>query len=111
MILGHFEYALLFSLVALGPDASGRAVRSELQSRTGRDVTHGAVYSVLTRLEERGLVESWFGEETPARGGRRPKHYRITPEGAETLARAHEQLAHLSQGLIEKLGTLAGGEA
>ena len=106
MTQGHFEYALLFVLVAVGSGADGRSVRRELERRTGREVTHGAIYSVLSRLEDRGLVESWFGDETPKRGGRRPKHYALTSAGAAALAVGHEELGRLSDGLLEELQRL-----
>lgn len=106
MTVGHFEYGLLLVLLALGDGADGRSVRKELERRTGRQVTHGAVYAVLARLEQRELVNSWFGQETPRRGGRRPKHYRITPLGADSLARAHAQLGRLADGLGDELARL-----
>ena len=107
-MLGRFEYALLCVLVALGPGATGRAVRIELEKRSARRVTHGAAYSVLSRLERRELVESWFGTQTPERGGRRPKHYALTAQGVRTLARAHGELERVSAGLVAGLDRLAG---
>ena len=48
--LGEFEQMILFALVSLGDDAYGASIRREIVSRTGRDVSAGAVYTVLDRL-------------------------------------------------------------
>ena len=110
--VGHFEYTLLFALVALGDEADGHAIRREIRRRTGRDVTAGAVYSVLARLEDKGFVQSWLGDESTPRGGRRPRIYRMEPLGATALQAAHQELAHMSDGLLDNLdGIAARGES
>ena len=81
--LGEFEQMILFALMSLGDDAYGASIRREIVERTGREVSAGAVYTVLDRLEMRGLVASRVGEPTAERGGRRRKHYRIEASGAE----------------------------
>ena len=107
--LGEFEQLVLFALVALGDDAYGVSVRQEIEERTGRSVSAGAVYTVLKRLEERDLVSAWIGDPTPERGGRRRKHYRIETEGAVQLRQARDQLLDMSQGLAERLDRAADG--
>ena len=50
--------------------------------------TDGMVYPLLHRLERKGLIEAlWRQSET----GRRRKYYRLTPAGAEHLARQRRQ--------------------
>ena len=49
----------------------------DIVDRTGREVSLGAVYKTLERLEDKGLVASREGEPTPERGGRRKRHYRL----------------------------------
>ena len=61
------------------------------EERTGRNVLPGAVYTIMERLRDRGLVASYTGDATPERGGRRRKHYRLLPAGEVTLARAYGQ--------------------
>ena len=75
--LGEFEQLLLFALVRLGDDAYGVAIRQEVERRTGRMISAGAVYTALDRLEGRGFVSSRVGDPTPQRGGRRKRHYRL----------------------------------
>ena len=89
--LGEFEQSILFALLELEDDeAYGVSIRETIQRRIGRSVSTGAVYTTLDRLREHGLVASWTSEPTGERGGRRKRLYRLTPEGADTLARARD---------------------
>ena len=45
-----------------------------------RQLSEGTLYSILKRLERKGYIESYWGDET--QGGRR-KYYRITEEGKD----------------------------
>jgi DNA-binding PadR family transcriptional regulator len=101
--LGELEYSLLFALVACGPGADGRRLRAELERRTERQVSAGACYTALERLEQKGLVTSWLGEPMPVRGGRRRREYRLEPEGARTLLDAHDRLTAVADRLLPAL--------
>jgi PadR family transcriptional regulator, regulatory protein PadR len=101
--LGELEYGLLFALVACGDGANGRALRAELARRTGHEVSAGACYTTLERLEAKGKVTSWLGESTPARGGRRSRAYALEPAGARALLQTHEQMAAAAAGLLPAL--------
>jgi DNA-binding PadR family transcriptional regulator len=107
--LGEFEQLVLFALVALGDEAYGASVRREIEARTERSVSAGAVYTVLERLESHGLVSSRVGEPSAERGGRRKKYYRIEPAGAVLLRQARDELMNMSRGLDTRLDRLAGG--
>ncbi len=107
--LGEFEQLVLFALVSLEEDAYGASIRREIERRTGRDVSAGAVYTVLERLETHGLVASWVGAPTAERGGRRRKHYRLEREGARLLREAHDQMRRMADGLAGRLVRLAEG--
>ena len=66
--LGDFEQRILFALIRLGVDAYGVTIRQEIETRTGRAISAGALYTALARLEKRGLVTSRLGEsDTRAR--------------------------------------------
>ena len=103
--LGAFEHLLLLALVRLGDDTYGVPIREELETRTGRVVSPGAIYTALDRLELRGLVRSQLGEPTPARGGKRKRCYRLTAKGSAALRDAHGAIAHMAQGIKPKLQT------
>ena len=95
--LGEFEQLLLFALVRLGDDAYGMTVRREIESRTGRSVSSGAIYTAMERLEARGYVSSTTGDPTPRRGGKRKKYYRIEQAGAEALSRSYDALNEMAR--------------
>ena len=108
--LGEFEQLILFALVELDEDGYGAAVGRAIEARTGREVSAGAVYTALDRLEVRGLVRSRVGAPTPERGGRRRKYYRLEPEGARELHRSVAVLRSMSAGLLPRLADMVGGE-
>jgi DNA-binding PadR family transcriptional regulator len=89
-ILGDLELAVLISVVRLGDDAHGAAVRRDVSLRARRGWSVGAVYAALQRLEDRALLESWMGETTPGRGGHARRCYRATAVGQRTLRHACE---------------------
>jgi PadR family transcriptional regulator, regulatory protein PadR len=100
--LGEFEQLVLFAVVQ-SDDAYGTAIRTEIERRTGRQVSAGAVYTTLERLEARGLVSSRWGEPTPERGGKRKRHYRMTAAGREALARSWRVMRAMARGVMPKL--------
>jgi len=101
--LGEFEQLLLLAIVRLGDDAYGVTIRREIESRTGREVAIGALYTALDRLERKGFVRSAMSEPTTERGGRSRRHFRIKPAGAAALRQSHERLARMWEGLTVDL--------
>lgn len=89
--LGEFEQLLLLVLRQFGTrDAYTVTIRRAIADSTGRQVSPGAIYTALERLERRGLVSSRFGDPTPERGGKRKKFYRLEPAGATALDEVDE---------------------
>lgn len=101
--LGRLEQLLLFAILHLEEDAYGATIRREVEERTGRGLTTGAIYTTLRRMEERGFVASWIGEPTPERGGRRKKFYRLEPDGLRVLDRSWAEVRDMSAGLAGRL--------
>jgi DNA-binding PadR family transcriptional regulator len=97
--LGEFEQMVLLSIMRLGSDAYGLAVRDELESVAGRSPSSGSLYTTLDRMERKGLVESVAGDTSPARGGRPRRYVRVTAEGRELLTRSRSTLLALWDGL------------
>ena len=85
-------------------DVYGVAIRRELLARTGRDVSPGAIYTALERMERRGLVTSRFGEPTPVRGGKRKRLYTVLPAAVQALERSLGDLRLLAGGQIPGIG-------
>ena len=104
--LGEFEQLVLFAVLRL-EEASGIAIHDEIEARTGRDVSPGAIYTTLGRLEARGLVTSDTLPAEPGRVGRPRKHYTLRPAGARALRNAYGGLQALAAGSLAKLTTIA----
>lgn len=97
--LGEFEQVVLLAVARLGTDGYGVSVRREIERRTGRSVSVGAVYATLDRLEEKGLVRSWEGEAKPVRGGRARRHFALEASGARALRATRTMFDALWDGL------------
>ena len=106
--LGEFEQLVLFAVLRLD-EASGIAIHDEIEARTGRDVSPGAIYTTLGRLEIRGLVTSEILAPEPGRVGRPRKHYTLRPAGARALRESYAGLQALAGGSRAKLATIAKG--
>jgi DNA-binding PadR family transcriptional regulator len=97
--LGEFEILILAALIRLGDGAYGVSVRREVQARTGRSVSIGAVYTTLGRLERKGLVRSRVGAPTSERGGRAKKYFRANVAGRAALKSAVKTIGRMTEGL------------
>jgi len=106
--LGEFEQLILFSVLQLGDGAFGVSIREEIEERTGREVSSGAIYTTLGRLQERGLVASRVGEPTPGRAGRPRKYYTLESAGAKALLESYAAIQAMAGDLVPQLRDLAG---
>lgn len=97
--LGEFEHIVLLAAIRLHDAAYGVTVRREIEARTGRAVSIGAIYATLARLEAKGLVRSRTGDPTPERGGRAKRLFRVTARGIQAVNAAQHALRRLSEGL------------
>ena len=48
--LGAFEQLLLLALVRLGQDTYGVPIRADIEARTGRVVSPGAIYTAIAHV-------------------------------------------------------------
>ncbi|MGE0041455.1 MAG: PadR family transcriptional regulator [Vicinamibacterales bacterium] len=100
--LGEFEQLLLLALLGLGTEAYGVTLRDDIERRTGRGPSPGAIYTALDRLERRGFVRSRLGDPTPERGGKRKRYYALLPAGEQAVRASQERLRRMSHGLSPK---------
>lgn len=101
--VGPFEQAVLIALIRLGKGAYGRAILNEVQERLNRDVSAGAVYATLERLETKGLASSRLAPGTAIRGGRARRYFAPTGAGVRALNEARSAADHLWRGLVRPL--------
>ena len=97
--LGEFEHLIVLAVLRLADQAYGVTVRQEIENRTTREVSIGAVYATLDRLEAKGYVKSHLGDPTPERGGRSKRFFEITAKGLSAVNRTHRALESMRKGL------------
>ena len=97
--LGEFEQIVLLAVARLDGEGYGMTIRREIQERSGRDVSIGAVYATLERLEAKGYVGRREGEPTPVRGGRSRRFFSLEPSGARALQASREVMDRMWDGL------------
>jgi DNA-binding PadR family transcriptional regulator len=83
--LAGLEELVLLAVASLDAEAYGVTVQERLKSEARTDISLGAVYAALDRLERDGLVRATWGEVTPRRGGRRKRLFAITGPGLHAL--------------------------
>ena len=83
--IGEFEELVLLTIAALDEAAYGVAIKEDIEQRTDRSISLGALHSTITRLEEKGFIKSWLGEPTQERGGRRKRYFQLTNQGKAGL--------------------------
>lgn len=98
-LLGSLEHIVLLAVARLGSDAYGMTVRREIEKRTGRNLSVGAIYATLERLQTKGYVSSSIGEPTPERGGRAKRHFQIEADGERALATSQDAIRRMAAGL------------
>ena len=97
--LASFEQVVLLAVLQAGDEAYGPTIHAEILRCTGRDVSRGALYVTLDRLEAKGLLVSREGAPTPQRGGRTRRLVRVTAPGLRALRDSRAALLSLWSGL------------
>ena len=97
--LAEFELRVLLTVMRCGDDAYAVAVHDDLQRRTRRRASIGAVYVTLDRLERKGLLQSTLGEPRAERGGRARRHYRLSRKGEAAVRQECVVIQDLWRGL------------
>lgn len=101
--LGSFEQLVMLAVVRLGDDAYGMTVRQELEERTDRAVSLGAVYATLDRLENKGYLKSKKLKAGAERQHRAKRIFEVKPPGFAALRNTLECVERMREGL-PKLG-------
>jgi PadR family transcriptional regulator, regulatory protein PadR len=97
---GHLDL-LLLAILADGP-AHGYAVIESLRSRSNGlfDLPEGTIYPALHRLENQGLLQSTWSEDTP----RRKRIYQLTPKGQQALVSRQKEWKQFSKAVNGMVG-------
>ena len=86
--LGEFEELTLLAVLAAGDDAFGVAVQELIEREAAREVSLGAVYAALDRMERKGYVRSALTGEPVGPGGKRRRVFTATSAGVRVVQEA-----------------------
>lgn len=92
--LGELEEKVMLAILKLDNDSYGAKVRETL-TQAGRNVSVGALYVTLDRLEGKGFIEGREGEVPSSRGGKPRRYFRVTSEGHRALETSQRVIANL----------------
>jgi PadR family transcriptional regulator PadR len=102
--VGELEQLILLAILRLGPDAYGLAIARELQAQAGRQLSRGALYTSLERLETKGLLRWKLETGGPERAGLPKRVYAVSQRGIAALRGSRRVLRRMWQGLDDVLG-------
>lgn len=79
IIRGHLESVILKLIIE--QDRYGYEIANTISERTDKRfvIKEATLYSIVTRLQKRGLIESYMGEKTH---GKKRRYYKITSLGS-----------------------------
>src|SRR5437588_95698 len=101
MLQGTLDLLILRTLTA-GP-AHGHTIAHVIEQMSDEvlQVEHGSLYPALHRLEDQGLIASFWGT---SENNRKAKYYRITPTGKRHLTQERSRWDSLVQAVTRVLG-------
>jgi PadR family transcriptional regulator PadR len=83
--IGEFEELVLLTIACLSKKAYGVAIKEDIELRANRPISIGSLHSTITRLQEKGFLDSRLGEPSHERGGRRKRFFTLTKSGVLAL--------------------------
>lgn len=83
-VLSRSDEILLITILRLKENACGVAMVQDIEKRTGKKVTFGALWVSLDILAKKGLVEKRMVEPGES-GGRKKIYYTVTQDGVSAL--------------------------
>src|ERR1700722_357057 len=108
--VGQFEQIILTSILSLREEAYGVSIHEKAARLAApKNVSLGAVYVTLDRLEDKGLIKSWLSDPTPERGGRSKRFYRLEALGERALQESTATSKRVWEAVAEIWGNLEDG--
>jgi PadR family transcriptional regulator, regulatory protein PadR len=108
MLLGTLDLLILKTLLP-GP-AHGHTIAHAIERSSDEvlQVEHGSLYPALHRLEDQGLIASFWGT---SENNRKAKYYRMTAAGRRHLTHARSRWESLVRAVARVLGPVEEDEA
>ena len=104
MLLGTMDMLILKTLLPGAAHGHTIAHVIEKTSEEVLQVEHGSLYPALHRLEDQGLIASFWGT---SENNRKAKYYRITPKGKKHLIEERSRWQSLVEAVTRVLGPAA----
>jgi PadR family transcriptional regulator len=98
-LLGEFEQRLLLAILRSGDRPTALEVRRELERVLGREVSRGAFYTTLERLEAKGRLTWSTARGRALRDGLPERRLEVTRQGRDDLRVARQSLLDMWKGL------------
>lgn len=103
--VGQFEQLILTAILSLHDDAYGVTIHAKAEKLAEpKEVSLGAVYVTLDRLEDKGLVSSRLSDPTSERGGRAKRCYKLEALGERALREASITALRMWESSVEAWG-------
>jgi transcriptional regulator len=101
MLQGTLDMMVLKTLL-FGP-AHGHTIAHAIEKTSDEvlQVEHGSLYPALHRLEDQGLIASFWGT---SENNRKARYYRITPAGRKHLVEERSRWEALVRAITQVLG-------
>lgn len=96
--LGEFEQRVLLAILRCGEEPTAADVRRELERVLERDVSRGAFYITLERLEAKGLL-TWDVRRRRGNPIAPERHLEVTRDGMTELRAARRAMLDMWRGL------------
>lgn len=94
--LGDLEKYILLAIINNHNNAYGVEIKRTIKERINKDISVGALYTTLERLENKSYLGSRLGEATEERGGRAKKYFQVTALGQNTLQQSLAQIEQMA---------------
>src|SRR3954468_25055676 len=93
--VGEFELYVLLAVAHMRDEAYSVGIRQEIERRTRRTVSIGAVHATLTRLEDKGLLRFRVSDPQPVPGGNGGELLRLLAPGGRAVRHSAGMLARM----------------
>ena len=87
--LSRSDEILMLTILRQNNDACGITIVQEIENRSGKKITFGALWISMDILAKKGLITKRI-EDPGEAGGRKKIYYTVTPEGIAALEATRE---------------------
>ena len=98
--LGEVEQLVLLGLLRLDREAYAVPLRELIAKEARVEFSRATIYITLDRLEQKGLLESYFSAPTGEPGGKARRMFRLRPAGLVALKAVRQAADRLAAGTL-----------